>query len=249
MISEYPTLRSSWGIGGGGSHDRTDLLPLKAGVAVIALEAHSPFGSWGSWWKTWKTGSFKTDGWDGWTEMRWNLKGLTRGFDAKSPCTLYLIKDQNDWCIFRTHHQAFHSAFRILACNVIVISVVFCLIILLGTLRTFLFPEYWGLPMVVKIKLWYTMMHVLPPWYVHDVGYHYIIIFIIAMACFNDRCWWPRRERGQTWVCIFFTFHCLWLYNMYQHVLLSRLKLSGNDPNFGPLRFLLSQDQGMRLSL
>lgn len=25
----------------GGSHDRTDLLPLKAGVAVIALEAHS----------------------------------------------------------------------------------------------------------------------------------------------------------------------------------------------------------------
>ena len=24
----------------GGSHDRTDLLPLKAGVAVIALEAH-----------------------------------------------------------------------------------------------------------------------------------------------------------------------------------------------------------------
>lgn len=203
----YPTLRSSWGIGGGGSHDRTDLLPLKAGVAVIALEAHSPFGSWRLWWKMWKTGSFKTDGWDGWTEMRWNLKGLTRGFDAKSPCTLYLIKDQNDWCIFRTHHQAFHSAFRILACNVIVISVVFCLIILLGTLRTFLWPDYWGLPMVVKIKLWCMYYH-------HGIyAWLWLSLYHYFHHCYSMFQWQmlvTPQGTGQTWVCIFFTFHRLW---------------------------------------
>lgn len=34
----------------GGSHDRTDLLPLKAGVAVIALEAHRSSAHRAPWW-------------------------------------------------------------------------------------------------------------------------------------------------------------------------------------------------------